>query len=365
VPGKVPHPEELPESIRELSFRQAVHAHPDPDFNMGLFRLVEAIHQYTPSVRPPKLLKALAKGAGGEALSVYQLAAEQSQASRRKFLAAALVCGLAALGTALSLKMFGLAPTATPTNAQAEDVRKIWTEADVMRLEKEITSMRSRPPHARREDLPGSQHVPTLGNPDYSSFEILSDDRYWDLRGWRDLSAEPGAESSITLTRRMRVLKVASAREIRFQAKTDGEKLYMESLSHPAAYELISDENVFVGVRATTTRQLAIPVHEVPVGEEIAITTRCTYWGSMQDPEDRWLGAIGYPRADRLRTYVLMPEGRPYQSFELEETPSFRGEESRPYAGPRRLLESPDRMSLLWEIPTPQGEWVYTLIFKW
>jgi hypothetical protein len=85
---------------------------------------------------------------------------------------------------------------------------------------------------------------------------------------------------------------------------------------------------------------------------------------SLQDPKDRWIGAIGYPRSDRIRLVVLMPQQNPLKSFRLQTAPSTR-DEPEDYTGPKRLIESDDNLSLMWEVPNPETGFVYSIVMEW
>ncbi|MEY3228178.1 MAG: hypothetical protein RLZZ536_2797, partial [Planctomycetota bacterium] len=85
---------------------------------------------------------------------------------------------------------------------------------------------------------------------------------------------------------------------------------------------------------------------------------------SLQDPRDRWIGAIGYPRSDRIRMIVLMPADRPLLKYRLQTAPSTRDDPAE-YTGPLRLIEAPDRLSLMWEIPNPAQGFVYSIVMEW
>jgi hypothetical protein len=249
--------------------------------------------------------------------------------------------------------------------SDSSSVAETWQQADRLRLEKEISVLRSRKEVPRKTRIENSQTAETLGSPDYSNLTILSDDRYWDLRGWVDRSIHPDTDSSIMLTHRLRVAKISPASEIRFEARTDGDDLYIESLSNPeSSYEAVSKTTKFVGSRSTKVAHIATDVSGYEIGEEFQLVHRISFWNSMQDPTDRWLGAIAYPHIDRLRIYVLMPNNQPFKDMKLMKSPSFR-DKSSPYDRPVRLLNDDDKMSLLWEIPTPENSNVYMILLDW
>ena len=245
-----------------------------------------------------------------------------------------------------------------------------WEKADLMKLQKEIDAMKARAPAPTSTRQTNTQSVPSLGTPDYSSFDILSDERFWDLRGWKDLSLpeNKGEKSFVIMIRSSRIQKATAAQEIRFEGRTDGDELFLTSLSpRDKWHEILQQQSGFVGARAMKVRQLVLDVSdaaEFPVGNEFLIRTQATYWNSLQNSADRWIGAIGYPRSDRIRFVVLLPDKYPLKSFRLQTSPSTR-EKSEDYKGPLRLIESKDKLSLMWEIPNPQVGYVYTILMEW
>ena len=376
-PARMPLESELPDDIREFHSRQALNAYGGSGFGISKLQLVETLFDLLPQADRRKTRQVMLRDTQSIATRRKNYATNREARSPRvRFLGVtATLVVLAIAATAVVSALTGQPIVPLQWNADAESVKRdsltkqevvsIWTEADQMRLRKEILAIGTREPIPRRTRFKRHREVSSLGFPDYSSFEILSDDRYWDLRGWNDLKLDGEHECFIILKRRIRLLKVAAASEIRFEAKTDGADVFVEPLSdRENAEELVCSDPSFVGSRTTKLRQLAIDVSDWKVGEERTLMYAATYWDSLQDPDDRWLGAIGYPGADRLRIYVLMPPGKPYTGFELREAPSFR-EESRSYDGPLRLLEEDDCSSLLWEVPTPKGRRVYTIILDW
>jgi hypothetical protein len=61
---------------------------------------------------------------------------------------------------------------------------------------------------------------------------------------------------------------------------------------------------------------------------------------------------------------VLMPADRPLLKYRLQTAPSTRDDPAE-YTGPLRLIEAPDRLSLMWEIPDPAQGFVYSIVMEW
>ncbi len=390
-PARLPRSDKLPRALRALSDCSGINAFPGDGFRISLMGVLEfifpvvaalqesgsastqkrdfadAVSQPDPpdqaalppddrSPEPPAKSTAPASGQADTDIRVS-----------KKALMALAAGALIAISVWLVPKKSEVskAAEATAIDAALENPDSTWLEADRRLLKKEIDLLRMQKPQPRQERLPASQFESSLGTPDYSCFEILDDERYWDLRGWVDLSKDANRKSYIILTRRIRIVKTSEADEIRFESRTDGEEVYLESVSNPQhSYEVVSSTPTFVGERKTKIRHLAINVSTKPIGEEFILVNRITFWNSMQDPKDRWLGAIGYPKMDKLRTFVLLPDGLPLRDVKLRTSPTYR-DETVEYNGPKRLLIADDRLSLLWEVPTPESSRVYTMLLDW
>jgi len=350
-PARHPAADELPAAIRELAFRESLTIYNDRQFESSVRTVIDSL-----VVRQER-----------HAGSLERLALRAGRSPRTLRQPFALTALLSAVTTAVFLTWWLREKFDGRGRRVDSVVANTWEQADRMKLEKEIEAMRARPAEPVTERPANTAVAASLGSPDYSSFDILSDERFWDLRGWKDLSQKAVnlERSLVVMTRTARILKAAPAQELRFEARTDGTDVFLTSLSHRSnAFEVLQEQTGFVGARSTKVRQLVLDVEDVPTGEEFLVRTRATYVDSLQDPLDRWIGAIGYPRSDRIRMIVLMPADRPLLKYRLQTAPSTRDDPAE-YTGPLRLIEAPDRLSLMWEIPNPAQGFVYSIVMEW
>lgn len=344
-PARMPAVADLPAPLQELAFRQAITVYDDRQFDSSVLILIDQLV----GLRERQMR------------SVSRLATKAGRLTRVLRKPVAMVAMLLIAVAAVAGTWAYLHYANRDTRRVDPTVVNTWEGADRTKLQKEIDGLLARHPQPQRERLPGWTGQAQLGSPDYANFDILSDERTWDLRGWKPLPAE----CLVVMTRTIRVVKAAAADEIRFEARTDGDDVFLQSTSHPGrCRELVQTQLGFVGARPTKVRQLAIDVSDVPVGEEFFVKLLLTYRGSLQNPADRWLGGVGYPRSDRIRMIVLMPDERPYKSYRLQLATSTRDTPTA-YAGPVRVLEGPDRKSLMWEVPSPLAGHVYSVLLEW
>jgi hypothetical protein len=348
-PARQPMEEDLPLPLKELAFRESITVYSDKQFESSVRTVIDHL-VVMQELRVSRL-------------ELLRIRAQRSfQAVRHPMSIAVLLCVALCvwLGTWWYRETFG--------ERRVESVVvNTWERADRTKLEKEIDAMKARTPEPITSRPADTEKVASLGSPDYGCFDILSDERFWDLRGWKDLSspANSGQQSIAIMTRTARILKAAEAQEICFEARTDGDEVFLVCMSHrDQAREVLQEQPGFVGARSTKVRQLVVDISDVPVGDEFIMKTKATYVNSLQNPEDRWIGAIGYPRSDRIRLVVLMPQQRPLQSFRLQTAPSSR-DQPEDYTGPKRLIESHDDLSLMWEVPNPEPGFVYSIVMEW
>lgn len=342
-PARLPDLDDIPLRIRELALRQAHGFYTDRAFDLSCLGLIEEIE-----------------------LKLYPRYIDRLQYRIRISVIKAHVTWVFIIVAALAI-LAAVWQISTYDQDNTMGATATWDKVDRAKLAKEIDALRLRTGDPVRERQIGFEEHASLGTPDYAGFDILTDERTWDLRGWQDLSVQAGLKmtSYVIMTRTCRVLKASEAHEIRFEGRTDGEELFLRSPSHLASSrELVQTQPSFVGARRTKVRQLAIDVSDVPVGTEFTVRIEATYWDSLQDPKDRWIGAVGYPRSDRIRMIVLLPENMPLKRYKLQQAPSNR-EPPAAFDGPIRVIQSEDGLSHMWDIPNPSGGFVYSMILDW
>lgn len=350
-PARQPMEEDLPLAIKELAFRESITVYNDKQFESSVRTVIDS-------------LVVLEERRAGR-LGLLAIRTRRSLSVLRHPLA---IATLLLATVAVGLGTWWVREKVDSKGRRVDDtVVNTWERADRMKLQKEIEAMKARSPEPVTDRPADTETESSLGSPDYASFDILSDERFWDLRGWVDLSepANKDRRSLAIMTRTARILKAAAAKEIRFEARTDGADVFLTCLSHKEkAREILQDQTSFVGARSTRVRQLVVDVDDITVSDEFIVKMKATYVDSLQDPKDRWIGAIGYPRSDRIRIVVLMPIDRPLKGFRLQTAPSTR-DEPQEYSGPRRLIESDDGLSLMWEVPNPEAGFVYSVVMDW
>jgi hypothetical protein len=325
------------------------------------------------------LLRALAKKPDNRYLSCHEFVHALSEAvlprpspaARRSLTARALTATILALLLLLGLfyviyiQLFisGKGKQENPNDSREDPLVEL-RRAEVRR---EVESLRHQPPTLISAHPSAFQEVESLPSPDYSAFEILSDERVVDLRGWKRVPPERSAEllSASSMIRRIRLCKVQPAEEIRFEARTTGAEVFMHCLSHPTAYRVMAQKSPgFVGADHTRVRQMIVDVRNIPLQTEFTVEMALTYWNSLQGKDDLWFGAIGYESSFVVSLLIIYPLDRPFKDYELKVAPTT---EQKPFVyQDRKILLVPERRDwVYWEIPKPKAGYVYLLHWTW
>jgi hypothetical protein len=404
--AEMPKPDDLPESMRELAFRNGLAVRADPDFSNDVERLIRGISEALRGDSPPEpvtkplsdlentrtfLLKNVLKPGTeadtrpaprpGEqpAPSRSQLATERARGpgpaqpapptpmtpapdelkpTWRKPLAwSAASVAIAVAGIVLAMVLLrgrGKAVEDSMTDSLREGVRR---EVEITRRQ-EPELLKSQP------SLDWEDALPPV---DYSAFEIVTDERIVDLRKWKPVPPENAGElvCGVSMLRRVNLRKLRPADEIRFEFRTTGTQVFVSCTSHPNGFHVMGQrEEGFVGDKRTKVRQMTVDVHDVPVGSEFPVTLLATYWNSLQKDDDLWFGAMGYPNSYKVSLLLVFPDDKPYKDFRLTVAPTRQAKPQE--FRDRRIVLAPDSKDwLYWLIPDPERDHVYSLYWSW
>ncbi len=208
---------------------------------------------------------------------------------------------------------------------------------------------------------------PSLPKPDLSSFEVLSDDRYVDLRAWRQLpSNDSGAVSYVVFHNRRTLIRVGNATNYETEFRTSGRDVFVRG--HAPNKELAkvfaSDAPGLVGGQALKVRQVSMDVGNVPMGLEFTAECQATFVDSMQKPEDQWIGLMGFKGSLRSSMLIIFPKDRPFKTYALMVAPES-SVQPVPFDGPVICFQGKDNEWLYWEVGSPEDNHVYRIDWTW
>ena len=201
-----------------------------------------------------------------------------------------LSIGLAALAIVASATFLAwMAPTTADPLVQ---MRRLEIERDIANL----------PPTAQtlvRQRPTDYQEVDKLDPVDYSNFNILSDDRFVDMRLWKQVSDADFHElaSAVVSTDWIRFKKIGPAATFDRDEKTSGQEIFFRSHTGLPSKVIGLKNELFIGADRVKVRRLSIDVSSVPVGEEYEVRYSSTRWNSLQSESELWHGIEGYAEA--------------------------------------------------------------------
>lgn len=284
---------------------------------------------------------------------------EISKPSRKKWYAIAGV--ILVLGSVI----FGVAKWNRPATVPTSDLSR---REEVNRR---VDSLFRSTPQPDRESPHKTTKVDKLEPPDRTAFRDLEDERIIDMRGWKPIRPEmtediDTADCSVVMRLRLRLLKIAKTDTLKIESRTSGKRLAMRCVTpnpERASMEL-AEQTGFVGQQAMKIRQLAVDVGNIDVDQEFEVRMNTTFWSSLQKPDERWFGAIGYEGSLKTSMLLLFPSDKPFKSYRLRVAPT-RQSDPVPYEGPGTIFADENKLWLFWEVPIPKAGSVYRIDWDW
>ncbi len=268
--------------------------------------------------------------------------------------------------TLLKAALFGVPALAVGAGAYLYTQRRD-PAAELKRgnIERQVSKLKEKPPLIARTPA-DVKEVDRVQVGDNAAFDILSDNRVIDLRGWKEVPQDRLGErvSQVTLMRRLQLMKNVDASAFEMQARTSGLDVNLAcSDLFPCAYEAQKGES-FVGQERMKVRKVAVDVSKVEVGVEFNLNLQVTYWNSLQTEAEQWFGLIGYPKSFVTTLLAVFPEGRPFKTYSLTVSKTEKDAPAE-YTGLKSVMMSDARDWIHWEVPRPEAGHVYRLHWTW
>jgi class 3 adenylate cyclase len=268
--------------------------------------------------------------------------------------------------TFLKAALFGVPAVAAGVGAYLYTQRRD-PSAELKRgnIERQVNKLKEKPPLIARTPA-DVKEVDRIQVGDNAAFDILSDNRQVDLRGWKEVPQERLGErvSQVTLMRRLQLMKNVEVSDFEMQARTSGLDVNLAcSDLFPCAYEAQKGES-FVGQERMKVRKVAVDVSKVEVGVEFNLNLQVTYWNSLQTQDEQWFGLIGYPKSFVTTLLAVFPEGRPFKTYSLKVSKTEK-DASMEYTGLKSVMMGDARDWIHWEVPHPEAGHVYRLHWTW
>jgi hypothetical protein len=397
----IPKAEELPESLRQLAFRNGLAVREDPDFRHDVERLIHGINDVLKATaskdskrrRLPDLenthsflLKNVLKPGGNVGLHRDKNRPEGTTGNPNVVTAPpAANAPTSPVGPASSFSPSGgrgigkLRILAWTTSILAVGAFLAWQgtrsrsgvvseslRGNVLRQVESVWQYKPGPVQAQ----PELEFVDELPPVDYSAFKIIKDERVFDLRDWKPVPPELATKqvSRTRMERTVQLIKTQPADEIRFEFRSTGSELFVECKSPYPSPRVIGQRKHVVfdeGGKPGTLRQLSIDVHAIPVGERFVVDMAATFWNGFQTENEFYVRATAYPNSALVSLLVVFPKDKPYKDNPELRVKSISNKKFEEFSRDKVLLESENRDWLYWEVDQPQADHVYYMHWKW
>ena len=203
----------------------------------------------------------------------------------------------------------------------------------------------------------------TLESPDNSNFVILEDTRYFDLRKWKAPPSDTPDKpfSPVTMIREIRAKKNAVANYMRYEVRTSGSVVYLQSNREKSI--IAQAELRPVGERELKVRHIVLDVSDVEVGDEFTLVYEATYYDAFADSNQWWAGILAHGNLERSTLVAVFRKDRPFTSLECVKADAKTKDETTIPCD--NLSTAKDSTYAYWEIDRPTSGFVYQLKWTW
>ncbi len=206
------------------------------------------------------------------------------------------------------------------------------------------------------------KEVDTLKEPTFEGFEVVSDDRIFDLRGWANPEDKATAAYSLGRMRIRRLAGVDESTHMQFQARTKGDAIKIackNSELHPRLFRQREKNDEYLW-------QLDFDFEHTPIGVDKSIV-----WETIMHPESasstgdsgQFTFSIQWDTT-LVRVWMLMPEGRNYDYFEIAGYPIDQLDQVE-IVRPTTTVELPIGSIATFELINPKHNYRYEVRWRW
>jgi class 3 adenylate cyclase len=286
-------------------------------------------------------------------ISLLGMRAGSSRRSQWTALIFVAVVGLAVIGFGIRAHLHSVEGDAATALERAE-------------MERYVRRLKATPVTLVKYHPPGTKEVDVAHLSDNADFEVLRDERVYDLREWRPIPPDKVSElfSPITSTRRFFLKRIGPSSNFDWQARTSGLNLFA-ACPGPYPYQVeVQRGDTITGNERMKVRKVSVDVSSVPMGAEFQITSEVTMWNSLETEDEQWLGLIGYKKSFLASMLILFPEKKPLKKYWLTVSQTTKSEQIA-YTGPRVVIVGKKSDWIYWKVPNPESGYVYRLYWKW
>jgi hypothetical protein len=210
--------------------------------------------------------------------------------------------------------------------------------------------------------------VMELTQPTNEGFEILADDRVWDLRRLqgRHLSAKGIQVGGPTLLKRVSTLikRDARADQYRYLYQTAATQFFAWSTSDKYGVRLLrSLPSATSGTNLVTSYELQFDVSHVKIGEEFVLTAQAKTIDAPWDRNSTWVGMRITDAASAASMRIMFPKDLPYKRPVFLSYPNDSALPAPSTDG--IVLDRAEQKELIWRVDHPEPGWTYRVQWDW
>ena len=218
-------------------------------------------------------------------------------------------------------------------------------------------------------DAPPVQIVPVaqLEETKNSGFQVLGDDRVWDLR---QLQARPSAgrlevTGPTLLMRSSNLIRLdPSATQYRYRYQTAATEFAAWSPNKDVKVRLLrSEKTTQSGVNILNTYELQLDVSYADLNKEFVLQANSKAINAPWDRNNSWLGMRITDDVPEATIRIIFPKNLPYHRPAFLKYPNDSSLQAPASDG--IVLDRVAEKELLWRVDHPQKDWTYRIQWDW
>jgi predicted acylesterase/phospholipase RssA len=197
-------------------------------------------------------------------------------------------------------------------------------------------------------------------------FQILNDDRVWDLRQLKARPSAGGLEVTgpTLLLRSSTLIRLdPSATQYRYRYQTAATEFAAWSPNQAVKVKLLrSEKTTQSGVNILNTYELQLDVSYADLNKQFVLQAESKAINAPWDRNNSWLGMRITDDVPEATLRIIFPESLPYQRPAFQSYPNDSLLEARTSDG---ILVNRAEKELIWTIDHPQKGWTYRIQWDW
>jgi hypothetical protein len=231
-----------------------------------------------------------------------------------------------------------------------------------------ISLKKNKPPEWTEPPPITVESVKELTQPKNEGFEIVSDDRVWDLRQLQRKHLSTGGTQvagATLLTRSSTLVKRdTAASQYKYLYQTAATKFVAWSPGQGGGVRLLrSEPSVTSGTNVLTSYELQLDVSQHKAGEKFVLMAQARTIDAPWDRNNTWLGMRITDGTTTASMRIIFPEGLPYKRPVFLSYPNDSALSAPSTDG--IVLDRAAEKELIWQVAHPKPGWTYRVQWDW